>query len=84
MCLVRVIATRMLEILRYGRISYHSDCTMILIDFNILQKKFANRTLKHFIKAQRNVNSGNRTNGTLQEQGVSNNCQQGNRAKKRG
>ena len=57
---------------------------MILIDFNILQKKFANRTLKHFIKAQRNVNSGNRTNGTLQEQGVSNNCQRGNRAKKRG
>ena len=38
-CLVRVVATRMLEILRhllYIKISYHSDCTMILIDFNIL------------------------------------------------
>ena len=38
-CLVKVIAISMLEILRnllYIKISYHSDCTMILIDFNTL------------------------------------------------
>ena len=38
-CLVMVMATSMLEILRnllYIKISYHSDCTMILIDFNTL------------------------------------------------
>ena len=66
----------MLEILRnllYIKISYHSDCTMILIDFNILQQKFTNRALKRFIKAPRNVKGGNRTNSTLQKQGVSNN-----------
>ena len=38
-CLVGVLATSMLEILRnllYIKISYHSDCTMILIGFNTL------------------------------------------------